>query len=210
MKLQSNMTRECLPRLLSSTTVPAAVFVCLAMGARTLIAGDNGEMTPGGGDAIGSLPFTSPPPPEHIIGEQRPSIVLEAPTLAAIQTLVVDAWGTGYAEFTNLGEAGVRVELQGEVSLVLDRNQLHNSPVIFGLDVTQGFSGGLAVITQNQQVLRTQELPVEGDLDLPLGMLSDTGALDSGGLELHSISLTKRHHKLDLSTSGGTLRLVAH
>ena len=99
MKFLPNKNREGLSRLLSSLTVAAAVLGCLALGSRTLIAGDgSGPMAAGGGDAIGSLPFHAPqPPPESFTGQTSPSIVLQGPSLAAIKAVVVDAWGEGYA-----------------------------------------------------------------------------------------------------------------
>jgi hypothetical protein len=210
MKLLLNKNREGLSRLLSSMTATVAVLGCLALGARTLTAGDgSGPMAAGGGDAIGSLPFQASPPPESLAGS-RPSIVFEGPSLAAIKAVVVDAWGEGYAEISALPEGGVRVELQGSVGVHLDRHLLHGTAVSFGLDVSQGFSSGLAVLTQGNQVIRTQALPEAGDLDLPLAMLCDSGVLDEGGLTLHSFSLLKRHHGLDLSSEGGLLRLVSH
>lgn len=165
-------------------------------------------MAPGGGDAIGSLPFAGQPPGGALAQQAMPSIVLEGPDLAAIQALVIDAWGDGYAELFNLGIGGwVRVELQGSVSLVLDRNQLASSPVRYGLDVSQGFSGGLGVLTQNQHILRTQILPATGDLSLPLPLLASSGVIDQGALTMHSFNALQRHHRLEISGSGGTVRL---
>ncbi len=209
MRLPNNNPHGRLPRLFASLTVAVAIFGCLALGVRSLIADGGGPAAPGG-DAIGSLPFGYVPPPEGFVGGQRPSIVLEAPNLAAIQALVIDAWGAGYAEFTDLGTEGVRVELQGQVSLLLDRNLVGVLPVHFGLDVSQGFAGGLGILTQNQHVLQTQQLPAVGDLNLPLEMLSSAGVLDHGELKLHSINAARQHHWLEMSGSGGTLRLVSH
>ncbi len=209
MRSPNNNNDGRLARLIAASTVAVAVFGCLALGVRTLIA-DGGPTAPGGGDAIGSLPFGYVPP-QGLVAGPRPSIVFEAPTFAAIQALVIDAWGEGYAEFTDLGpEGGVRVELQGQVSVILDRNLVGVLPVHFGLDVSQGFAGGLGILTQNQHVLQTQQLPAVGDLELPLGMLAASGLLDQSALTLHSINAARQRHRLEMSGSGGTLRLVSH
>ena len=210
MRLLNNNTHGRLPRPFATLTMAVAILSCLALGVRNLVA-DGGGTAPGGGDAIGSLPFGALPPPEGLLGSQRPSIVFEAPNLALIQALVIDAWGDGYAEFTDLGtEHGVRVELQGQVSVLLDRNLVGVLPVQFGLDVSQGFAGGFAFLSQNQHVLQAQQLPAVGDLRLPLEMLSASAVLDHGALTLHSINSSRQHHWLDMTGSGGTLRLVSH
>ena len=214
MRSQSNKTRERRWRLIASFTAVALILGCLALGGRTLSAdgGNNGggPMTPGGGDAIGSLPFTSGPPEGQIV-VPKPSIVFEGQSLEAIQSLVVDAWGDGYAQLTELGETGgVRVELQGRVTVLLNRSRLHETQVTFGLDVSQGFSGGMAILSKEPHVLKTQLLPATGDLALPLGVLSASSLLDTGGLTLHSVSTTQKHHKLQIAGSGGTLRLVVN
>ncbi len=205
MRFQPTKTREKLPSrlaLLAPLALCAAVFACLALGARTLLAG-------GGGDAIGSLPCAPLPPPESMLGEPKPSIVLEGPSLAAVKALVIDAYGDGYFQVLNLPEGGVRVEVQGRVTVVLDRNGLGVLGVSTGLDVSQGFSSGLGVLIQNQRPVRTQILPAQGDLDLPLQALAASGALDSGILTLRSVSLTHQHHQLEMSCSGGTVRLAS-
>lgn len=190
----------------------ALALGCLALAPTLLRAGDNGgPLSVGGGDAIGSLPFV-PTPPEGLVAPgmpTAPSIVLEGPSLAAINELVVDAWGDGWAELAHT-QAGVRVELQGRVQLLVDRNRLGESEVTVALDVSQGFSGGLGVLTLNSQVVSHQFLPQFGDLVLPLGMLSESGFLDEGVLTLHSFSTTRKHHGLDMTGSGGLLRLSSH
>ena len=188
-----------------------AIFGCLALGTRMLTAVGGGPSAFGGGDAIGSLPFSGPLPPEAVASEAKPSIVLEGPSYEAIHALVLDAYGDGYVEVFDLSElgGGVRVEFQGHVTVVLDRTALGTLGVTAGLDVSQGFSGGMAILTKNQHLLRTQGLPVQGDLALPLQTLAASGVLDSGQLALHSISLTQHHHLLGMSCSGGTLRLVS-
>jgi hypothetical protein len=210
MKLFSKTSPERPKRTLATLAMTAAVFGCLALGARTLVAGGGGGMSVGGGDAIGSLPFSGPTPPENLTGLQMPSVVFEAPSLAAVKAIVLDAYGDGYAEISDLpGDGGVRVELQGHVTVVLDRNTFEASGVRAALDVSQGFSGGIAIFSQNQRLIRTQLLPAHGDLALPLGQLASSGVLDAGILTVHSVSIGQAHHRLDLSTSGGTLRVVS-
>jgi len=211
MKPNTSKPRERLPRLLALLAASAAVCGCLALGARTLMAGDGGEEPSafGGGDAIGSLPCTSPPGPESMTAGSVPSIVLEGPSLATIQSLVLDAYGDGYAEVFDLGEDGVRVELQGDVTVVLDRNSLDTEGFRAGLDVSQGFSGGLGLLLQNQRLLRSQILPAVGDLEVPLQALAGSGVLDTNILTLQSISVQQKHHELSLACSGGTLRMVS-
>ncbi|HTF91159.1 MAG TPA: hypothetical protein VK843_22275 [Planctomycetota bacterium] len=210
MKLSPRNTRAGLSRVSAGLALAAAVFACLSMGARTLIAGDDPPMSAGGGDAIGSLPFHHGAPPELPIHGMSPSISFEGPSLQVIQEQIVDAYGAGYCELFNLPSGAVRVEIQGPVTLVLDRNLLGSHGVTTGLDVTQGFSAGMAIITQAPRPVRTQLLPGQGDFCLPLANLSATGALDSGPMNVHSVSLTGLHHNFDMSCSGGTLRLVTH
>ena len=81
--------------------------------------------------------------------------------------------------------------------------------VIGVLMLARGLSGGLGVISQNQHVLRTQILPSAGDLALPLAELTGSGLLDPGSLILNSFSVDKHHHALDMSCSGGTIRLAS-
>ncbi|MEO6709605.1 MAG: hypothetical protein ABI054_02980 [Planctomycetota bacterium] len=210
MRLSPRNTRAGLSRPSAGLALAAAVFACLSLGARTLTAGDGPPMSAGGGDAIGSLPFHYGAPPELPVYGTSPSISFEGPNLQTIQAQIVDAYGEGYCELFTLPSGGVRVEIQGKATLVLDRSLLGTHGVSTGLDVTQGFSGGMAIITQSPRPVRTQLLPVAGDLCLPLANLSATGALDLGPMNVHSVSLTGAHHSFDLSTSGGTLRLVTH
>lgn len=196
------------PGRLSALALAAAAIGCLALAPGRLTAADGFPMSTGGGDAIGSLPFTVPPP-EYLLTPPRPSIVLEAPSLAAIESVVLDAWGDGYAEFLE-GEAGVRIELQGRVQLLLDRQRLEAGVVRLAFDVSQGFSSGLGVLSKGPQVLGTQLLPAEGDLALPLEGLLAGGLLDESMLNLHCYSLGRRHHELELSASGNTVRLSSH
>lgn len=209
MRLQDNDQRRGLPRFLSAMTAAGALAGFLALGVPSLHARAACPTPNGGGDAIGSLPFQNLNP-ESLGGGLVPSIVLEGPTLDAIRNVVVDATGEGYAELFDNGAEGVRVELQGRVTLIVDRNLLHDSGVTFGLDVTQNFQCGIAVITQFNHPLRTVNLPAAGDFGIPLEMLSNSGALDTGGLAVHSFNPAKKHHVLDLSGSGGTLRLDSH
>ena len=215
MRLLPNKTRERLPHLMATLAFGAAVLGCLALGARTLLAGGGDPpLEFGGGDAIGSLPFSAPPP-EYLVGGPSPSIVLEGPSLAAINALVIDAYANGssgdaWVEVIDMGEdSGVRVEIQGHVTVVLDRNAIGAFGISTGLDVSQGFSGGLGILTQNNRPVRTQILPAEGDLALPLVTLANSGALDTGILTFHSVSVEQHHHLLQMSCSGGTLRLVS-
>ena len=192
--------------MLATVAAFAAVLGCLSLGARTLLADE--PLNLGGGDAIGSLPHSYLIPPLSVASGQQPSIVLEAPTLEAIQAVVIDVRGTGFVEVVDAGD-GVRVELQGTLTAILDRNLLEPLGVRVSLDVSQGFSGGLGVISQNQHVLRTQILPSAGDLALPLAELTGSGLLDPGSLILNSFSVDKHHHALDMSCSGGTIRLAS-
>ncbi|HUR28753.1 MAG TPA: hypothetical protein VM509_11245 [Planctomycetota bacterium] len=209
MKFKSPKNSEGTPRLLAVMAASAVLCACFALSARTLIAAEGGTMFGGGGgDAIGSLPFTVPP--EGLTAPiSSPSIVLEGQSLARIQSVVLDAYGEGFAQAFDLGENGVRVELQGRVTLVLDRNAISLAGVTAALDVSQSFSSGLGIVSVNQRILRTQLLPAEGDLELPLKSLSESGALDTGVMNFHSVSVTQLHHRLDLSCSGGTMRLVS-
>ena len=211
MKNETTKPQHSRSRVGKALLATAAVLACLAIGPRDLRAGDGGGLHPGGGDAIGSLPYILELPPEGLTGPTMPSISLEGPSLSAVLSVVVDAWGDGYAQLSSLGnEPGVRVELQGSVSLLLDRNRLPTSGVRIGLDVSQGFSGGLGVVMQKGRVLRTQILPETGDLELPLDTLAASGALDTFGLSFHSYSTSMHHHVLDMVGSGGTIRLSSH
>lgn len=186
-----------------------AIALCLGLGRELTAAGGGDPMMPGGGDAIGSLPFSTPlTPPSGFASEPaKPSIVFEGPSVAAIQSVVIDAVGTGYAELFHSTEGGVRVELQGKVSVLLDRNRLASSGVKYALDVSQGFSGGLLLLTGGARS-SSQWLPAQGDLALPLVELAASGLLDEDVLRLHSISPTGKHHMLEMACSGGTLRLL--
>jgi len=178
----------------------------LAIGAMDLSA-DGGPCLPGGGDAIGSLPKHFPAPPDGL-HSQPPSIVLEGPSLEAIESLVVDAFGEGYAEvFEPDAQGRVRVELQGRVTAVLDRIRLDTTGVVVRLDVSQGFSSGLAILSQGTRISGTQTLPATGDLALPVANLAHAGVLDVGPVLLHSVSVQHAHHYLQMSSSGGTVRL---
>ena len=179
----------------------------LALGVQNLSA-DGGPCVPGGGDAIGSLPKIVPLPPDGLQAPRPPSIVLEGPSLEAIEDLVVDAFGDGYAEvFEPDSQGNVRVELQGRVTVVLDRIRLDTLGVDVRLDVSQGFSGGIGILSQGPRFSGIQTLPAAGDLFLPLQNLAHSGVLDVGPVTLHSISLQLKHHILEMSASGGTLRL---
>lgn len=187
-----------------------AIALCLGVGRDLTAAGGGDPMMPGGGDAIGSLPYSTPlSPPSGFASEPvKPSIVFEGPSVAAIQAVVVDAVGTGYAELFQLPEGGVRVELQGKVSVLLDRNRLAGSGVKYALDVSQGFSGGLLILTGGARS-SSQWLPAQGDLALPLVELAASGLLDEDVLRMHSISVAGKHHMLEMACSGGILRLLS-
>jgi hypothetical protein len=209
MKSNTSKNSERTPRFLALAAASAVLCGCFALSARTLIAADGGSMFGGGGDAIGSLPFNMEPPEGFTAPPNSPSIVLEGPSISTIASVVLDAYGEGYAQAFDLGEGRVRVELQGRVTLVLDRNGFALAGVTAALDVSQGFSSGLGVVAVNQRILRTQILPGEGDLELPLQQLAESGALDHGVMSFHSFSVTQAHHQLDLGCSGGTIRLVS-
>jgi hypothetical protein len=184
----------------------------LAVAVRSSSADGGGPFLPGGGDAIGSLPKQFLPGGPEGGGQglqaQKPSIVLEGPDLESIETLVVDAFGQGHAEVFAPDALGrVRVELQGRVTVVLDRARLHTLGVSVRLDVSQGFSSGLGIFSQGSRTSGIQALPAQGDLSLPLVQLEQAGVLDAGPVVLHSVSLQSTHHILEMSGSGGTLRL---
>lgn len=179
----------------------------LAIGTMNLAA-DGGPCLPGGGDAIGSLPKHLPSPPDGLQSPVPPSIVFEGPSLEAIESLIVDAFGEGYAEvFEPDAQGTVRVELQGRVSAVLDRTRLDTLDVVVHLDVSQGFSSGIAILSQGPRISGVQTLPATGDLHLPLAHLAHSGVLDVGPVLLHSVSTQVTHHFLQMSASGGTVRL---
>lgn len=210
MNPNTSKKRKGMPRLLAILAAGAVLCGCFALSARTLIASDGGSMFgSGGGDAIGSLPFAAGSPEGVAAPVSAPSIVLEGPTLAAIQAVVVDAYGEGYAQAFYSEEGRVRLELQGRVTLIVDRNIIGVSGVTVGLDVSQGFSSGLGILSLNQRILRTQVLPAAGDLEVPVKLLSESGVLDNGVMTLNSISVAQMHHRLDLSGSGGTIRMVS-
>ena len=210
MKPISFLSRSGLTPLLAPLGLAVGGLLLVA-GARSLFADGGGTLPSGGGDAIGSLPMTFGGGPEGASSQRPPSIVLEGPSLAAIDLLVVDAYGQGgYAEvFAPDAMGRVRVELQGSITAVLDRNRLNTLGVTVGLDVSQGFSGGIGILSKGSRLTATQQLPMLGDLSIPLASLSSSGLLDSGALTLHSISLQQQHHILEMSGSGNAVRLVS-
>ncbi len=192
--------------------------------ARSVLAARGEELQFGGtgGDSIGSLPLQAPGAGSQSVGEhgqagvpttvgpQRPSIVLtgrEADLLAVLLDATPNSADANYA-VQQLADGRLRLEFQGQLTLMLDRERLMNTPVTAQIRVGSSFVGGVATLSVGGEVRGVQALPL-GYLPLPLQQLSSSGVLPLG-MKWRANSLGGQTRTLDLHQAGSVIHVVQH
>lgn len=192
--------------------------------ARTLFAGGTDELMLGGsgGDSIGSLPLNAPAGSSTSVGElggagaataigpQRPSMVLigrEADLLAVLLDATPASIDANY-DVHALADGRLRLEFYGQLSLLLDRERLMNTPVTAQIRIGSTFLGGVATLSVGGEARSVQALPL-GYLPLPLQQLSSSGVLPLG-LSWRAQSLGGLTRTLDVHQAGSVIHVVQH
>lgn len=201
------------------TTWPVIGLLALTMSAGALIADDEMGLaasgTGAGGDSVGSLPFTAPPPPAGTTGAnagEPGQVATTGPatpiftlvgTQAELDLVIHDAQGTGSVTRVVLGNGLVRYEFYGRVTVWLDRSAFQSSFVSAQILIGASFQGALAKLRVDD-VLKAKQILLAGSRDMRLHQLLNAGIVDLG-LNWHALSPTGVHAILAVDAAPGNL-----
>ncbi len=144
-------------------------------------------------DDIGTLPLVAGLPPGASMGSKPEEPGGSAPAMSlifvgppgAMSNLVQAAAGSG-ALVWSFGAGQVRAEVLGDLELQLDPQILMSGAVSSFLHVRRPLGGALGTMTWNG-LITAPHLLMPGKLDLPLGSLASSGALDADDVEFHLV-----------------------
>ncbi len=135
------------------------------------------------------------------------SLVLTGPA-PVLRMLVADAHGTGFVHIETTSPSAERWTFHGEPTVLLDRAILALGLVDVQVEIGLRFAGGAASVEWDGGRTAPRLLPPFGDLDLPVGRLAASGALDTRPATFRMVGPLGARASLGLRASAQHLAIV--